>query len=97
MLVLSRKENQRVVFPNLGVSVEILRLDGSRVRVGIELPDDVRILRGELVDEQELLEANESARKQKHDLRNRLNSANLCCTCCKNNWMQGWLTTPNKP
>ncbi|MCO8124900.1 response regulator [Stieleria sp. TO1_6] len=77
MLVLSRKENQRVVFPNLGVAVEILRVEGNRVRVGVDAPKDVRILRGELADGQEMAAADEASRKQKHDLRNRLNSANL--------------------
>ena len=77
MLVLSRKQDQRVVFPNLGVAVEILRVEGNRVRVGVEAPDDVRILRGELISEQELTEQFEIARKRNHDLRNRLNSANL--------------------
>ncbi len=77
MLVLSRKENQRVVFPNLGITVEILRIAANRVQVGVKAPDDVRILRGELVDEQELAEYDEPARKRNHELRNRLNSANL--------------------
>jgi carbon storage regulator CsrA len=48
MLVVSRKQNQTVVFPNLGISVEILRIAGKAVSVGIQAPDNVRILRGEL-------------------------------------------------
>lgn len=48
MLVLSRGQNDKVVFPTLGITVEILRLVGSRVRLGIEAPKHVPILRNEL-------------------------------------------------
>lgn len=47
MLVLSRKENQRI---HLGDSIvlTIVRVNGDRVRVGIEAPAEVRVRRGEL-------------------------------------------------
>jgi carbon storage regulator len=47
MLVLSRKESQQI---RLGDSIilTIVRLTGDRVRLGIEAPDDVVILREEL-------------------------------------------------
>ena len=47
MLVLSRKESQRV---RLGESIvlTIVRVSGDRVRLGIEAPDDIVILREEL-------------------------------------------------
>ena len=47
MLVLSRKESQQI---RLGDSIilTIVRLTGDRVRLGIEAPDDVVILRQEL-------------------------------------------------
>lgn len=86
MLVLSRKENQTIRFPNLGVTVEVLRVEGNRVRVGVDAPRDIRILRGELEDGDEGAqspataegqEGQEGQRKRTHDLRNRLNSANL--------------------
>ncbi len=48
MLVLSRKTNQTILFPNLGINVEILRVAGSSVSVGIKAPSSVQILRGEL-------------------------------------------------
>ncbi len=49
MLVLSRKESQQI---RLGDSIvlTIVRLTGDRVRLGIEAPDDVVILRQELDD-----------------------------------------------
>jgi carbon storage regulator len=31
-----------------GISVAVLEVDGNRLRLGIEAPEDVRVLRGEL-------------------------------------------------
>lgn len=50
MLVLSRKEDDKILFPNLGVSVQILRVEGNKVRVGVDAPPEVKILRHELAD-----------------------------------------------
>jgi len=50
MLVLSRQKNQKVNFPSLGISVEILDIKGSKVRVGVDAPIEVRVLRDELPD-----------------------------------------------
>jgi carbon storage regulator len=47
MLVLSRKPGEQVVIGN-GVTVTVLGVIGNRVRVGIDAPDQVRILRAEL-------------------------------------------------
>lgn len=52
MLVLSRKENQRIVFPNLDIAIEILRITGNAVRVGVDAPADVRVLREEICSPQ---------------------------------------------
>lgn len=47
MLVLSRREQQRI---RLGDSIvlTVVRIAGDRVRIGIEAPDDLLILRDEL-------------------------------------------------
>ena len=47
MLVLSRKEKQRI---KLGDSIvlTVVRVSGDRVRLGIEAPAEVLVLRGEL-------------------------------------------------
>ena len=47
MLVLSRRAQQQIVFPNLGVTVEILQLKGKLVKIGITAPRSVSILRPE--------------------------------------------------
>ena len=48
MLVLSRKLNEQVLFPELGISVEVIKVRGGQVRLGIKAPNSVRIVRGEL-------------------------------------------------
>ena len=49
MLVLSRKKGQRVILSDV-VTVTVLDCRNSGVRLGIEAPPDVRILREELRD-----------------------------------------------
>ena len=48
MLVLSRKRGQKVVIGG-GITITVMHVTGNRVRVGIDAPERVRILRGELV------------------------------------------------
>jgi carbon storage regulator len=47
MLVLSRKERERIKVGD-SIVVTIVQVSGDRVRVGIEAPPDVLILRDEL-------------------------------------------------
>jgi len=48
MLVLSRHSNQGIVAPDLGISIRILSVNGTKVKVGIDAPRNVRFLRSEL-------------------------------------------------
>jgi carbon storage regulator len=52
MLVLSRKPSQTIVIDGQ-VVIRINQIRGNQVAIGIEAPDDIRILRGELQDAQE--------------------------------------------
>ena len=47
MLVLSRKVGQRLVIDDR-ITIVINRIAGNRVQIGIEAPNDVHIMRGEL-------------------------------------------------
>jgi carbon storage regulator len=47
MLVLSRKVGERLVIGD-NITVVVSRVAGNRVTIGIEAPDDVRVVRGEL-------------------------------------------------
>lgn len=54
MLVLSRREADKILFPSLGITVEVLRVQGNRTRLGINAPADVPILRHEIADLKEI-------------------------------------------
>jgi carbon storage regulator len=53
MLVLSRKLGEKVVI-GTGITLTIVEVHGNRVRIGIEAPDQVPILRGELAGRENL-------------------------------------------
>lgn len=50
MLVLSRKLNERIVVGG-SVVVTVVRISGDKVRLGIDAPDDVRVIRDEVADQ----------------------------------------------
>jgi carbon storage regulator len=47
MLVLSRRESERIKLGD-SIVVTVVKVAGDRVRLGIEAPADVLVLRGEL-------------------------------------------------
>jgi carbon storage regulator len=51
MLVLSRKKNETLVIRE-DIVLTIIEIRGDKVRLGIEAPDDVHVLRGELVGQE---------------------------------------------
>ena len=50
MLVLSRRESDKILFPSLGISVEVLRVQGNTTRLGISAPAEITILRHEIAN-----------------------------------------------
>ncbi len=78
MLVLSRGRNDKVVFPTLGITVEILRIDGKNVRLGIDAPKSVPIVRAEIDKTQESVAVSQSPTDGlSHLMRNRLQKATV--------------------
>jgi carbon storage regulator len=59
MLILSRKAGDSVLIDG-GVRIVVLGIEGSSVRLGIDAPTDVRVLRGEILKQVE--RENERAR-----------------------------------
>ena len=49
MLVLTRKAGEKISIGQ-GISVTVLKIRGRSVQLGIEAPDGVQILRGELIE-----------------------------------------------
>lgn len=50
MLVLTRRSGETILIGD-DIEITVLAVDGNQVRVGIEAPEDVKILRGELLDD----------------------------------------------
>lgn len=48
MLVLTRKENEGIVIDGR-ITVTVVRVQGNRIRIGIEAPQEVPIMREELL------------------------------------------------
>ncbi len=49
MLVLTRKLNQKLVFPGTSTTVEVVDIKGGHVRLGVDAPPDVEVWREELM------------------------------------------------
>jgi carbon storage regulator CsrA len=91
MLVLSRREQESIVFPKLGIRIQVTRVRGKAISLGVDAPDDVRVLRGELVDREDFSGSSAAeteagttdpavsavSREREHELRNRINTLTI--------------------
>jgi carbon storage regulator CsrA len=50
VLVLSRRLGEKIVLPSLGITVQVVAIKGNVVRLGISAPDDVTVLRQEVLE-----------------------------------------------
>jgi carbon storage regulator len=50
MLVLTRRPGETILIGD-DIEITVLAVDGNQIRVGIDAPEDVKILRGELLDD----------------------------------------------
>jgi len=96
MLILSRRTNETIAFPSLGVSVTVCSVQGSRVRIGVTAPPEISVLRGELNAEQ-VGPSNPShsppsdprCRELDHQVKNQLNVASLGLQLAQRQWDHG--------
>jgi carbon storage regulator CsrA len=77
MLVLTRRPNDRILFPRLGIAIHVVRVDGRSVRLGIEAPRDVHIVRHELADQHSESAPSPEPPALSHAFRNRLQTSLL--------------------
>lgn len=64
MLVLSRKKNESILI-NDNIRIEILQIKGKQIRLGISAPAQMRVLRGELPDQNKNHPSKKSASTQR--------------------------------
>lgn len=76
MLVLSRRNSEKILFPNLGISVEILNIAGKLVRLGVKAPRDISVVREEIYRETSAGPLKRDPPSD-HNLRGQLNNASL--------------------
>lgn len=82
MLVITRKSKDSISFPQVGVTVHFIRVQGSAARVGIDAPRDIAIVRGEAEgDDSTAAKLREQwlrlPKKVRHEIRNELHSLGI--------------------
>ena len=50
MLVLTRRVGQQIVLPGCGVTIDVVGVTKSHVRIGVEAPSDVQVFRSEILN-----------------------------------------------
>lgn len=53
MLVLNRRIDEEIVFPDLDITVKVLGVQGNKISIGIQAPPSVQVLRQEIVERME--------------------------------------------
>jgi carbon storage regulator len=49
MLVITRRQKEKIVFPTIHIEVQVLEVKGGQIRLGIEAPPHVSVFREELI------------------------------------------------
>ncbi|MCU0718954.1 MAG: response regulator [Pirellula sp.] len=88
MLVLSRTEGDGISFPELDLAIQVLKVQGSRVQIGVSAAEEIRVLRSELLGRaaSRIEPVNAEAR---HALRNRLNAISLAMSISQKHLERG--------
>lgn len=78
MLVLSRRSHQDIVFPNLGITLHVLQVRGQIVKIGIDAPKNIPVIRREAMTSEASVSSSQVNDKEfDHRLRNELNLLHL--------------------
>lgn len=80
MLVLTRRQNETIRFPELDITIEIIQTKASTTRVGIDAPMEIKVLRGEMKDDQSEPSVAKKilvSEQSEHARRNQLNSLSI--------------------
>jgi carbon storage regulator CsrA len=75
VLVLSRKPNEKIIFPGLNVTVRLVSVKAGSARLGIEAPPGVAVLREEVLPRDGVVPPRVPAPSSAHQVNNCLNGA----------------------
>jgi carbon storage regulator len=65
MLTLTRKETERILIVEAGVTLVVKAITKDRVKIGIEAPQELTVLRAELLDDKAKLSRLAAARHRR--------------------------------
>lgn len=82
MLVLTRRTKDKILFPQLGITVHFIRVQSGQVKVGVDAPRDIRILRDEIHSPAEVSAVSERQlsrlpKEVRHGIRNELHQVSV--------------------
>ena len=88
MLILSRRQNERINFPALGITIEVLRTGTRKIQLGIDAPADVRVVRDELSWREEEFGSTLNS-TESNAVRTELRAVAMAIRLCQNQLRQG--------
>lgn len=82
MLVITRRSSDRISFPQVGISVHFIRVQGGSAKVGVDAPRDIAIVRDEVADDPEAAAALRQQwlrlpKEVRHEIRNELHAISV--------------------
>jgi len=81
MLVLSRRRNEKLIFPSIQTTIQIVAIKPGVVRLGIDAPSHIQVFREEIMDPTAVqplsIVATVKLRELNHVVRNRLNAGTV--------------------
>jgi carbon storage regulator CsrA len=91
MLVVTRRPNEKIAFPTLGITVQVLKVTGNSAKVGIEAPPDIKVYRDEILPAAEAISQprTNQQKKDEHALANALSKVTLAVHLARKQWNAG--------
>lgn len=93
MLVLSRRPDEGIRFPELDIFIQVLKSNRGQIRLGIDAPASIKVIRDEIDYEVSMDSLNRALdglpREVRHDLRNQLNAVLMAVTIIEKHLEKG--------
>jgi carbon storage regulator CsrA len=89
MLVLTRRPGEKIVFPSLGITVHLLQSSARAMKVGVDAPPEIRVLREEVVLRGDAPPAAAVPAIDRHAQANALSKITLALHLARKQWAAG--------